>query len=393
MPENQHNKSNNNLSNIRVIGILPWLELFGNERDNIEIYLSLREQGATVLVGISKNQIYSDVDIYLQKLGFETFGLPFGNQWSWMWLKQYPLSIFEKMNQLWNCSRILLQQIKTFKPTHIHISSFMGYNYIAPALFFSNVPLIYRVGEAAPTDSIYSLQIWRLAMKQSSTIVAVSEFVKQQILAQDIPKSKVKRIYNLAPSRLLTNHRTTQSDHQSINRQGFVYVGQISEQKGIRHLLKAVGKFPDYLLDIVGCSVNDTEFRKELEKWVKYHHLQDQVHFVGQVDDPTIFYAKSLIHIAPSIVREGLGMVVLEAKKVGTPSIVFPSGGLPEMVRHRIDGYVCRDKTPEALVEAIEWMLSDRDRLSKMGMAAIDDYETRFGRSRFLEEWSKVYLE
>ena len=113
---------------------------------------------------------------------------------------------------------------------------------------------------------------------------------------------------------------------------------------------------------------------------------------MGQVDDPTAFYAKSLIHIAPSITEEPLGMVVLEAKKVGTPSIVFPSGGLPEMVRHRIDGYVCRDKTPEALVEAIEWMMSDRDRLSKMGMAAIDDYETRFGRSRFLQECSKIYL-
>ncbi len=392
MQENQQNKPNNNLSNIRVIGILSGLELFGNERDNIEIYLSLREQGATVLVGISKNQLYSDVDIYLQKLGFETFGLPFGNQWSWMWLKQDPLSIFEKMNQLWNCSCILLQQIKTFKPTHIQIASLMGYNYIVPALFLSNVPLIHRVGEAAPTDSIYSLQIWRLAMKQSSTIVAVSEFVKQQILAQDIPKSKVKRIYNLAPSRFSTNQLTNQSDYQNINRQGFVYVGQMSEQKGLRQLLQAVSKFPDYHLDIVGCSRYAAEFRSELEEWVKCHHLQDQVYFVGQVDDPTIFYTKSLIHIAPSIVREGLGMVVLEAKKVGTPSIVFPSGGLPEMVRHGIDGYVCRDKTPEALVEAIEWMLSDRDRLSKMGEAAFSDYETRFGRSRFLEEWSKIYL-
>ena len=100
----QHKDTNSDLSNLRVIGVLTGLELFGNERDNIEIYIALRDQGAKVLVGISKNQSNSEVEKYLQQLGFETFNIPFGNQWSWMWLKQYPLSIFEKINQLWNCA-------------------------------------------------------------------------------------------------------------------------------------------------------------------------------------------------------------------------------------------------------------------------------------------------
>jgi len=159
------------------------------------------------------------------------------------------------------------------------------------------------------------------------------------------------------------------------------------------HLLQSFGKNQEQDLTIVGCSVYDANFRNQLEDWVKFHNLQERVHFLGQVDDPTMYYAKALIHVAPSIVQEALGMVVLEAKKVGTPSIVFPSGGLPEMIRHGVDGYICRDKTPEALTEAIEWMLADRDRLIKMGEAARKDYETRFGRERFLQEWASIYLE
>jgi glycosyltransferase involved in cell wall biosynthesis len=387
----QHKDTSSDLSNLRVIGVLTGLELFGNERDNIEAYLALREQGAKVLVGISKNQVDSNVEKYLENLGFETFNIPFGNQWSWMWLKLYPLSIFEKLNQLWNCSRLLLNQIKIFQPTHIQINSFMGYNYVMPALFLANVPVIYRMVDGVPDDSFYNLQIWRLATKQSSKVVVISKFVEQQVLSQDVPLSKVKKLYSLAPSRT----RSIQPFIQNTELNGLVYVGQVTEHKGLWQLLYAFNEIQEYGFEliIIGSSRYDINFRQQLENWVASQNLQNKVRFLGQVDDPTEFYAKSLIHIAPSIKEEPLGMVVLEAKKVGTPSIVFPSGGLPEMVRHGIDGYICRDKTPEALVEAIEWMLSDRDRLLRMGEAARDDYESRFGRERFLQELADIYLQ
>jgi glycosyltransferase involved in cell wall biosynthesis len=387
----QHKDTSSDLSNLRVIGVLTGLELFGNERDNIETYIALREQGAKVLVGISKNQVDSNVEKYLENLGFETFNIPFGNQWSWMWLKLYPLSIFEKLNQLWNCSRLLLNQIKIFQPTHIQINSFMGYNYVMPALFLANVPVIYRMVDGVPDDSFYNLQIWRLATKQSSKVVVISKFVEQQVLSQDVPLSKVKKLYSLAPSRT----RSIQPFIQNTELNGLVYVGQVTEHKGLWQLLYAFNEIQEYGFEliIIGSSRYDINFRQQLENWVASQNLQNKVRFLGQVDDPTEFYAKSLIHIAPSIKEEPLGMVVLEAKKVGTPSIVFPSGGLPEMVRHGIDGYICRDKTPEALVEAIELMLSDRDRLLRMGEAARDDYESRFGRERFLQELADIYLQ
>jgi hypothetical protein len=38
----QHKDTNSDLSNLRVIGVLTGLELFGNERDNIEIYIAMK---------------------------------------------------------------------------------------------------------------------------------------------------------------------------------------------------------------------------------------------------------------------------------------------------------------------------------------------------------------
>jgi glycosyltransferase involved in cell wall biosynthesis len=262
----QHKDTNSDLSNLRVIGVLTGLELFGNERDNIEAYLALREQGAKVLVGISKNQVNSNVEEYLEKLGFETFNIPFGNQWSWMWLKLYPLSIFEKLNQLWNCSRLLLNQIKIFQPTHIQINSFMGYNYVMPALFLANVTVIYRMVDGVPDDSFYNLQIWRLATKQSSKVVVISKFVEQQVLSQDVPLSKVKKLYSLAPSRT----RSIQPFIQNTELNGLVYVGQVTEHKGLWQLLYAFNEIQEYGFEliIIGSSRYDINFRQQLENWV-----------------------------------------------------------------------------------------------------------------------------
>jgi glycosyltransferase involved in cell wall biosynthesis len=380
--------NNNNLSTIRVLTALNGLELFGHERGNIEVYKALRDCGADVLVGVNQIENGDKVGAYLRDLGFKTFNLPFGSQWSWKWLRQEPLSIFEKWNQLWGCSRTFSQQIRVFQPTHLHLGSLTTYNYLVPALMSSNVPLIYRVGDAPPINSPYNLHIWHLAMRRSSKIVANSKFIRQQILAQNIQSEKIEQIYSLAP----LPASSTSHELDDVDRSGLVYVGQMAEHKGVLPLLESLGKIKGIELNLVGGSIHDDEFISQLRDWTRIHQLQERVHFIGMVKDPSSFYAKAMIHIAPSIWNEPLANVVLEAKRMGTPSVVFPSGGLPEMIQHGIDGYVCRDRTVEALVEALEWMLSDTDRLAQMGAAARVDYETRFGRQRFLEEWSQVYL-
>ncbi|MDB9347413.1 glycosyltransferase family 4 protein [Nodularia spumigena] len=386
--ENQQS-NNKKLSHIRVLAALTGIELFGHERGNIEVFLALREQGAIVKIGIYKYQD-SDVSRYLDELGFETFHLPFGNQWSWLWLKQYPLSIFEKINQLWGCSLTFFKQVQAFQPTHIHISSVIGFNYIFPALFLNKIPVVYRMGDAPPIDSSYNIKIWHLAMIRTTQVVANSKFIKNKILQQNISKSKVKKIYSLSPLRLSSTNSEEEGKKKSNQ---LLYVGQLSEEKGLWELLHAVKKINKCHLMILGDSRYSSNFRKELEGWVKSESLDHQITFYGQVRDPFPFYQQSFVHIAPSIWDEPLANVVLEAKKTKIPSVVFPSGGLPEMVRHQIDGYICRDKTPDALAEAIEWMLSDGDRLANMGKSAYEDYETRFGRKRFLREWANIYLE
>lgn len=248
------------------------------------------------------------------------------------------------------------------------------------------------MGDAPPSESKYNIKIWHLAMQRTTQVVANSEFIQSKILKQHVSKSKVNKIYSLVPSRLSSTAIQVSQGYQKDNQ--LIYVGQLSEEKGLWELLRAFTKTDNTNLNLIilGDSRYSKSFKKELEQWVNLANLNRKIAFLGQVPDPFPFYKQALVHVAPSIWDEPLANVVLEAKKAGIPSIVFPSGGLPEMVRHKIDGYICRDKTPEALSEAIEWMISDKERLKAMGKSTFEDCEIRFGRQRFLQEWANIYL-
>jgi glycosyltransferase involved in cell wall biosynthesis len=88
--------------------------------------------------------------------------------------------------------------------------------------------------------------------------------------------------------------------------------------------------------------------------------------------------------------REGFGVVNIEAKQAGIPSVVFPTGALPEIIVHGVDGWMCAGPTAVALAEGIEYFLADPDRLERAGRAARVSLEP-FNREQFAEAWWRVF--
>lgn len=384
------------LSGVKVLAALNGLELFGHERGNIEVLKSLRDSGAAVMVGVN-SKLDNHVKEELSCLDFDTFPVKFGPQWSIQWVKKDPRIAITNLLAVAKCSRIFYRKMRDFDPTHVHLGSPLAYSYLSLALAVTKTPMVYRMGDCAPVDSPFNLKIWRMAVRRSTRIVAISEFVRDAGIVSGANAMKASVIYNLAPSSKGSSSDKERLCKNSENRNNLVYIGAVSEHKGLLPLVEAFAlvaiEYPSLILDILGGSRYDTAFREQLSQKVVQLGLQDRVLFHGHVDDPSDYLRCSMLHIAPSICEEGLGNVVLEAKREGTPSIVFPSGGLPEVVRHQIDGFICSEKSVDALVEAFEWMLAVPERLKRMGIAARDDSEQRFGYDRFATAWANVYLE
>lgn len=385
------------LSEVRILGAINGTELFGHERGNIEAYRALRDLGAKVRIGVNAKDDGGAVAALLRQLNFDLFSLPFGAQWSWQWLKAIgPKFAWDQLRFVFSCSRIWKEQAAAFKPTHFMIGSELVYSFLLLALRKCCQPLIWRMGDCPSFDSKFNFRIWKSGMKRATKVVAISEYVKGQAIRGGLPEEKISVIHNLAPDFAAGAAIDEAGPHPSLeaDRALLLYVGAVAEHKGLLLLAEAFAKLapedPALRLAIVGGSQYDGEFRSRLRSHLAELGISHAVELPGASPNPALWYSKAVVHVAPSICEEALGNVVLEAKRAGAPSVVFPSGGLPEAVRHKIDGYVCEEKSVASLTGAIRWMLSDPARLSTMRRAAMEDSEARFGRARFLRQWGEV---
>ena len=181
-----------------------------------------------------------------------------------------------------------------------------------------------------------------------------------------------------------------------------IYVGQIIPEKGVDLLLDAaallVARGRDVSLDIVGridgwVPPAHRGYRERLMARADSPDLKGRVRFLGFREDVPQLLAAAAIHCCPSRKeqREAFGIVVIEAKQAGIPSVVTPSGALADLIAHGEDGWVCREESAEALAEGIEYFLNP-ERL-RHGMASAQASAATFSRDRFQRAWRAVFSE
>jgi glycosyltransferase involved in cell wall biosynthesis len=172
------------------------------------------------------------------------------------------------------------------------------------------------------------------------------------------------------------------------------YVGQLIKIKGVDIFLRAAVRLlkthPELYFLIVGGTNLTSAFAFE-QKVREMSEGHQRIVFLGYRNDIDRIFSMSDIHVVPSAYEDPSPNVVVEAKRAGVPSVVFPNGGLPELVRSGVDGYVCTESSLEALMHGITWFLEVPERRINAGRKAREDFEARFGYKRFVDQWAHVF--
>jgi glycosyltransferase involved in cell wall biosynthesis len=149
---------------------------------------------------------------------------------------------------------------------------------------------------------------------------------------------------------------------------GFVlYAGRLARIKGVEHLLRALPRVfashPGLGACIVGSGPAEPGLRAEAARL----GISDRVRFEGRL--PQAEVARRLracrAAVVPSVTRaggrsEGMPTIVAEALAAGAPLVATSSGGIPELVRHGENGWLCRERDPGDLAEKLLAALADR---------------------------------
>ncbi len=147
-----------------------------------------------------------------------------------------------------------------------------------------------------------------------------------------------------------------------------LFVGRWEKSKGSRELTQALKaaltRFPDVHFVSIG-PVLDRPSRLELEQCFS------RARFLGPVEPRKVnsFYHASDIFVLPSY-REGLPNALLEALACGLLAIVTPVGGIPSIVRDKMNGIIVQPRDPASLEMALIDCLYDFERTQALRTAA-----------------------
>lgn len=375
----------------RILCVLGSEHFYGKERSNIEVYHLLNDQEGCLLKVVMNKEASGELKRYLKS--FDTIPTKFPDRT----VKKFKYFKYVKAVLQLNL-KIILTIIK-FRPHFILLNDERTFYDISIPIYFVTSKVIYRIGDdlAYPKLKNFKINSWiwkNIVLKKTHTFVSISHYIKNQVEATGRNSSSDMVIHNYPPRRL-KGKETPLGRYRHNNKVVIGYLGQIIPSKGVHFfvdaavkLLKEKGELSFYIagnLDYV------KEFSEKLVEKVKNNGLEGQIVFLGGIDDIQTFFENIDVLVTPSM-KEALGNVIVEAKKYSTPSIIFNTGGMPELIAHGSNGFICEGRTASDIVKSIEYYLKNPELIELHGKnAKASIVQLKIDYPNYKKKWLKVF--
>ena len=199
-------------------------------------------------------------------------------------------------------------------------------------------------------------------IRKIDRFICLSRFQFETMVQAGLPKEKLTLLPNFVDtSRFRPSAPRARSDY-------LLYSGRIERLKGLETLISAALQSDKRLL-ICGRGSWETEMMTRIANKTNIQYLGFQT---AEQVQKLVADAKAVV--VPSEWYENCPMTVLEAKACATPVIGTRIGGIPELIRDGIDGFLCETGSVSALSGAFERLdAADRDAMGQAGLADILD--------------------
>jgi starch synthase len=252
----------------------------------------------------------------------------------------------------------------------------------------------------------YALSLWaeRTALEAADAVIAVSAGMRQDVLDTypPIAPERVRVIHNgIDTAEYAPDPATDVLDRVGVDphRPYVIFVGRITRQKGLPHLLRAARDLPAGSQLVLCAGAPDTpELAAEVTALVdELARRRGDVVWIQQMlprPDVIQLLTHATVFVCPSV-YEPLGIVNLEAMACGTAVVASAVGGIPEVVDDGVTGLLVPAGDEDALAGALAGLIADPDRAQRFGAAgrerAVRDFSWQTVATRTLALYQELH--
>ncbi len=168
------------------------------------------------------------------------------------------------------------------------------------------------------------------------------------------------------------------------------WIGRMTAVKRTDDVLLAVRRLRDRGVDAVLCMVGDGPDRETVERRARELGIVRSSLFLGYQDDVAPYYAAFDALILPSA-NEGTPVSAIEALAGGRPVVATDVGGVPDVVRDGVDGFLVAPGDVDAMADRLARLAADADLRRRMGEAGSASVRERYSVERLLDDVDRLY--
>jgi len=214
----------------------------------------------------------------------------------------------------------------------------------------------------------------QLMFKLSYKIIVNSSATGQWVKQHGVEDNKIYIVYPILKYEQEKIPGKSTAYHQPIN---LLCVSHLRKNKGQEYLLDALARMNrnDVRLKLVGM-IKEPEYFNYLIEKIDKNNLKDIVTIQGycEADELENIYRDADIFVFPTL-KEGFGMVLIEAMSFGLPIIASNVGGITDIIEDGVNGVLIEPASADAIASALTRMMTDKGYSATLGKNAFNKYQ------------------
>lgn len=285
----------------------------------------------------------------------------------------------------------LLKLVKQRKINIIHTHNSKAHLFGVVAAKLSGLSVIHtKHGNYIPTNNSMEFLLNRLLCNATTKVVAVSDDTKKHLMeSYALSSNKVMTILNGIDTDKFLCDKTECMKNNEIT---IGCVGRLNHLKGHDTAIRALEKISKNIEKVRLVIAGDGELRCHLEALAADLKIQDKVTFLGDCLNISETLKSFHLFVQPSLM-EGLSLTLLEAMAASLPVITTNVGGNPEIIESMKNGILISPNNPEELAQAAIGLLNDINLRKKLGSAAKETVQRKFGIESMISRYIQLYEE